>query len=207
VNMRPDTFSEWQLPGNTPQRFAVNLLDLKKFKLREAPVTLTFNGSTAKCEVHQDKPFSRNFSLNLLERSEAEVPVPKLNFTMTAKMPLEPFHDIIDDAGLCGDVIRFKGTGQTLEIEGTGDLLTYHTQLTPRTNALLDYTCTQTTEATFDLPHLQEISNTLHRKCPLLAEIIELQLSSDFPILITTQPKELKTLSLRYFLAPRIYDK
>ena len=198
--MKREMFSEYQLPNNEKQVFSVDLHHFKKIKLKDKPVTLTFNLKTAKCLMQSDSPFGRIFSIPIQTSEVHEVPQIKGEFDATAKITLEVLRNVIEDAKLCGDCIAVEASKDRLMFHAKGDLLTYDAEIPLGSDALLELACKSPCKAHFTIRHFDETT----KASTAVAEIAVVKLKTDFPMLITLEPKEIKELELSYALAPRI---
>jgi len=198
--MKKEMFSEYDMAEQASEVFTVDIENFQKIKLKAAPVTLTFNIRTSKCQMQQDKPFGRTFSIPFQASELVDVPRVKGEFDTTAKITVETLRELVEDAELCSDYLVVDASKDKIAFRAKGDLQTWASEIPVGNEALLEYSSSKPSKAYFSLGYIKEIAKELSS----LSETVQLKLKTDFPMLMNLEPKELKDLQLSYVLAPRI---
>jgi DNA polymerase III sliding clamp (beta) subunit (PCNA family) len=197
--MSREMMLDYDLEGQQKFRFRAKLSELKKLKLKSSPVSLTFQANN-KCVVQQQKPYERTFNLTLPTIESLEVPPLKCDFEAEAKITLEGFRSIIDDAKICTDYVRIYATTNALQFSNS-DMLSYEATLKKgETESLLSLDVKAEARATFSIKYLDDVS----RSAASLGDIILMKFKTDFPVALCFETKDPNILSVMFALAPRI---
>ncbi len=184
-----------------PTKMCINISEILKLLRRTAKdesVELTLDEKTNRLNIGIKGKYERTFNMPTLEATEEEVPTPKINFNIHAKVTTEGLHQAIEDVLLVSDHVKIEVDPEKLTMRAAGDLMGATIELKKGSDALLELEAKEPSKATFSLSYLSEIIKTAAGA----SEIATLEFSSDMPIRIDfQQPKEGK---LTFYLAPRI---
>jgi proliferating cell nuclear antigen len=184
-----------------PTKMCINIGELLKLLRRTAKdesVELTLDEKTNRLNIGIKGKYERPFNMPTLEATEEEVPTPKINFNIHAKVTTEGLHQAIEDVLLVSDHVKIEVDPEKLTMRAAGDLMGATIELKKGSDALLELEAKEPSKATFSLSYLSEIIKTAAGA----SDIATLEFSSDMPIRIDfQQPKEGK---LTFYLAPRI---
>jgi proliferating cell nuclear antigen len=184
-----------------PIKMCINIGELLKLLRRTAKdesVELTLDEKTNRLNIGIKGKYERTFNMPTLEATEEEVPTPKINFNIHAKVTTEGLHQAIEDVLLVSDHVKIEVDPEKLTMRAAGDLMGATIELKKGSDALLELEAKEPSKATFSLSYLSEIIKTAAGA----SDIATLEFSSDMPIRIDfQQPKEGK---LTFYLAPRI---
>jgi proliferating cell nuclear antigen len=184
-----------------PTKMCINIGELLKLLRRTAKdesVELTLDEKTNRLNIGIKGKYERTFNMPTLEATEEEVPTPKINFNIHAKVTTEGLHQAIEDVLLVSDHVKIEVDPEKLTMRAAGDLMGATIELKKGSDALLELEAKEPSKATFSLSYLSEIIKTAAGA----SDIATLEFSSDMPIRIDfQQPKEGK---LTFYLAPRI---
>ena len=184
-----------------PTKMCINIGELLKLLRRTAKdesVELTLDEKTNRLNIGIKGKYERTFNMPTLEATEEEVPTPKINFNIHAKITTEGLHQAIEDVLLVSDHVKIEVDPEKLTMRAAGDLMGATIELKKGSDALLELEAKEPSKATFSLSYLSEIIKTAAGA----SDIATLEFSSDMPIRIDfQQPKEGK---LTFYLAPRI---
>ena len=186
---------------DAPTKMCINIGEILKLLRRTAKdesVELTLDEKTNRLNVGIKGKYERTFNMPTLEAAEEEVPTPKINFNIRAKVTTEGLHQAIEDVLLVSDHVKIEVDPEKLTMKAAGDLMGATIELKKGSDALLELEAKEPSKATFSLSYLSEIIKTAAGA----SDIATLEFSSDMPIRIDfQQPKEGK---LTFYLAPRI---
>ena len=184
-----------------PTKMCINIGELLKLLRRTAKdesVELALDEKTNRLNISIKGKYERTFNMPTLEATEEEVPTPKINFNIHAKVTTEGLHQAIEDVLLVSDHVKIEVDPEKLTMRAAGDLMGATIELKKGSDALLELEAKEPSKATFSLSYLSEIIKTAAGA----SDIATLEFSSDMPIRIDfQQPKEGK---LTFYLAPRI---
>jgi len=186
---------------DTPTKMCINIGEILKLLRRTAKdesVELALDEKTNRLNISIKGKYERTFNMPTLEATEEEVPTPKINFNIHAKVTTEGLHQAIEDVLLVSDHVKIEVDPEKLTMRAAGDLMGATIELKKGSDALLELEAKEPSKATFSLSYLSEIIKTAAGA----SDIATLEFSSDMPIRIDfQQPKEGK---LTFYLAPRI---
>jgi len=186
---------------DTPTKMCINIGEMLKLLRRTAKdesVELALDEKTNRLNISIKGKYERTFNMPTLEATEEEVPTPKINFNIHAKVTTEGLHQAIEDVLLVSDHVKIEVDPEKLTMRAAGDLMGATIELKKGSDALLELEAKEPSKATFSLSYLSEIIKTAAGA----SDIATLEFSSDMPIRIDfQQPKEGK---LTFYLAPRI---
>ena len=186
---------------DTPTKMCINIGEILKLLRRTAKdesVELAHDEKTNRLNISIKGKYERTFNMPTLEATEEEVPTPKINFNIHAKVTTEGLHQAIEDVLLVSDHVKIEVDPEKLTMRAAGDLMGATIELKKGSDALLELEAKEPSKATFSLSYLSEIIKTAAGA----SDIATLEFSSDMPIRIDfQQPKEGK---LTFYLAPRI---
>ncbi len=184
-----------------PTKMCINISEILKLLRRTAKdesVELNLDEKTNRLNIVIKGKYERTFNMPTLEATEEEVPTPKINFNIHAKVTTEGLHQAIEDVLLVSDHVKIEVDPEKLTMRAAGDLMGATIELKKGSDALLELEAKEPSKATFSLSYLSEIIKTAAGA----SDIATLEFSSDMPIRIDfQQPKEGK---LTFYLAPRI---
>ena len=194
-------FDIW-MPENL--RFCTYLNDLLKLLKRakkDDKVTAVINTEKEKIFLaltDLNGKNQRDFSLSLLEPETEDPPAPNINFTAKIFMTVQGLQELISDALLASDHIRFDVEKDRVKASSKGDLITAEATLTRGSDAILDLEIKEPCKAIYTLSYFSDIVKASSK----ISDLVTLDLGEDLPVKITfSLPFD---GHLVYYLAPRI---
>lgn len=197
--MAPKTiFDEYNADST---KICINISELLKLLRRagkEDSLQLSLDEKTGKLIVVIKGKYTRTFNMPTLEPGEEEVPVPKVEFNVNARLDVAALKDAFEDASLVSDHVKFEASeNDKLTINAQGDLMGAAIEFQRGNDALLALEVKEPSKATFSLAYLSEIC----KACTSLAAVATVEFSTDMPVRLNFEQKEGKLI---YYLAPRI---
>ena len=140
----------------------------------------------------------RRFRFPLLDVSGQELPSPKLNFTVAAKMLGDTFRDALQDAGLVSETVKMRAENENLWLIAKSDEGEVEVKLSVETGSLVEIDAKETAEANYGIDFLNKIVSKAYR----VSDILGLRFATNMPLELTFDIANGGTL--KYLLAPRM---
>jgi len=192
-------FDEW-IPSDL--RFCLDLtylLKLLKRARKDDLVKFEINPKDEKLYLGMsNEKTCRSFTLSLLEPEDEDPPTPNIEFTAKFLMPVRDLQQLIDDAFLASDHIRFEVENDLIKASSKGDLTSMEAHLPKESDAILDLKVTKPCKAIYTLSYLQDIV----KACSKVSDLVTIELGEDLPMKISFSTYFEGKLD--YYLAPRI---
>lgn len=197
LDMPREIFEEYETDGEV--KIGVNFDDFNKIiKRAKADNKLILEVRENKLIVILQGRVERRFTLPLLDIAGQELPEPKLNLTVMAKMLSDTFRDSLKDASLISESIRLKAMEDRLILQAKSDKGELEAVFTLEAGSLLDLEITEPAESSYGLDFLEKIVSKAYR----ISDIITLQFATNMPLSMTFDIAG--GGSLKYLLAPRM---
>lgn len=197
LDMPREIFEEYEADGEV--KIGVNFDDFNKIiKRAKADNKLVLEVKENKLIVILQGRVERRFTLPLLDIAGQELPEPKLNLTVMAKMLSDTFRDALKDASLMSESIRLKAMEDRLILQAKSDKGELEAVFTLEAGSLLDLEITEPAESSYGLDFLEKIVSKAYR----ISDIITLQFATNMPLSMTFDIAG--GGSLKYLLAPRM---
>ncbi|RLE60148.1 MAG: proliferating cell nuclear antigen (pcna) [Thermoprotei archaeon] len=197
LDMPREIFEEYEAEGEV--KIGVNFDDFNKIiKRAKADNKLVLEVKENKLIVILQGRVERRFTLPLLDIAGQELPEPKLNLTVMAKMLSDTFRDALKDASLMSESIRLKAMEDRLILQAKSDKGELEAVFTLEAGSLLDLEITEPAESSYGLDFLEKIVSKAYR----ISDIITLQFATNMPLSMTFDIAG--GGSLKYLLAPRM---
>lgn len=178
-----------------------NLLKLLKRAKKDDHVTVIINQEKEKIFLvltDLNGKNQRDFLLSLLEPENEDLTVPKIDLPAKIFMTVQGLQELISDALLASDHIRFDVREDQVKASSKGDLITAEATLNRESDAILDLKVEKPCKAIYPLGYLSDVVKAGSR----LSNLVTLDLGEDLPVKITfSLPFD---GHLVYYLAPRI---
>ena len=197
--MPPTVFEEYKAEVET--RFAIELESilemLRRVKKDDKVVFDVSNGRLVVALLGAKGRVERRFRLPLLDIAGQELPAPRLNFTVEAKVLSDAFRDALKDAELFSDSVRLKAEGENLLMIARSDKGEVETRFSMSGGSLVGIDVKEPAEALYSVELLNKIVSKAHR----VSEVATLRFAANMPLELTFDVAGGGTL--RYFVAPR----
>lgn len=198
--LQKEAFSSYSALGTDV--ITLNLTEIKKILNRakkDDVVGLEFTpGKKARIEIKGN--YYRLFTVPVLSPFEGEeTPLPKVNYTASAKLAVEGFREAILDANMVSDHVLIEIMKNRVNALASGDITTADIQLKIGDNVLLDTEVKEAAKSYYSLSYLVEIMKAVKN-----AAVAELHISTDLPLKLKF---EVEDCMLDYYLAPRISNE
>jgi len=184
-----------------PEKVCVYLTELLRLLRRahkDNSVTLSFDEGE-RLEVLIEGKYTRSFDMPLLKNNEDETRMPKVTMTAKAKLTTEGLQQIVGDAELVSDHIKFiADERQFLNFEAKGDLMSVSGEF-GGSNLLLELEVTKNAKSMFSLSYLTDILGG----AIALSDLVTMELATDMPIRLDFQ-LAFPDGEFMVWLAPRI---
>ena len=192
-------FTEFQVP-EAEVKVGVNLEELGKIMDRgkEAQSLEVVYEAGGKLNFSfLRKGTKASFNVSPIDLGADDLPVPKLDFTASAKLFSLVLSEAIKDVGVVGDMVRFEADSDLFKYSLDGDNSVLG-ELRRGSEALLDLDVKEKTVALYALNYLGDMLKV----SKVLGTVI-LEFGGNLPLLLTF-PVEGSEGVLRYFLAPKV---
>ncbi len=190
--MLSSAFIEYEVPKE--EEIAVSLENLKQILKRARPSdNLTIESEKDKLKIIIKGDSTKTFNLNLIDISENEQKIPKLNFGGKVAMNSLSFNDAIEDMEIIADSVNLIIEGNKFLVKSEGNL----------SNALIEVSDKDATvngdniKAKYSVEYLKKMI-----KASKLANEMTLQFDKDYPLKIDYNITN--KLQLSFILAPRV---
>jgi len=190
-------FEEYSCDQET--KAGISFEDLTKvLKRGRADEKVEFSVEGGRLRVKIIGKASRTFSLPLIDVAGEELPLPKISFTVTAKLLSDTLKDAIGDVELVSDSVRMEAVEECLKVKASSDKGEVEVSFDKESGALIEYDVAEPSSASYSVSYLSDMI----KKAKALADIATLQFSTNKPLSLTFELTGGGKLS--YFLAPRI---
>jgi proliferating cell nuclear antigen len=192
-----DAFEEYQCSAE--MKMGINLEEMGKIMRRAGSgdsLELVHDEKSNKLLVRFRGKSIRTFSLSLLDLGSEDLPTPRVEFNVTAKLTTEAIGEAIKDAGVVSDQVKIIVKPEALMMQASGDTGDALVEFRKGSEALLDLEVKEDSNAIYALNYLNDMM-----KGSSISETAILQFSTNMPLKIDL------TISsggrITYFLAPR----
>ncbi len=192
-----DAFEEYQCSAE--MKMGINLEEMGKIMRRAGSgdsLELVHDEKSNKLLVRFRGKSIRTFSLSLLDLGSEDLPTPRVEFNVTAKLTTEAIGEAIKDASVVSDQVKIIVKPEALMMQASGDTGDALVEFRKGSEALLDLEVKEDSNAIYALNYLNDMM-----KATSISETAILQFSTNMPLRI-----ELSISSggrITYFLAPR----
>jgi len=162
---------------------------------KEDSITIETNPDKAKVTVTIAGGYERIFNLPLLEASEEQVPVPKIEWRTTIKTTVEAIKKALGDVALVTDHVKILTDKETVKFEGRGDLAEADITLKKGSDQLFNIETDEHTTAVYSLSYLQSFTNAVKDTVATISYATDLPLKFDVSNGLG---------NITFYLAPRI---
>ncbi len=190
-------FEEYDVSGE--EKLGVNFGDIVKiFKRATKNDRLALEFSKNKLAILFLGSSERKFVLPLLSLSEEEIPEPKIEFNVMARMTSATFRDVLRDIEPVSEAIKFIGEeGGVLRVIGYGSKGEAEVQLSSEAGTLIDISVKERSEAAYSFEYFKDISSASQA-----AETAVIRFSTNIPCRLDFELAGEARLS--FYIAPRI---
>jgi len=192
-----DAFEEYQCSSDL--RVGINLEEMGKIMRRAGSgdsLELIHDEKNNKLLVRFRGKSIRTFSLSLLDLGSEELPTPRVEFNVTAKLTTEAIGEAIKDAGVVSDQVKVIVKPDMLMMQASGDTGDALVEFRKGSEALLDLEVKEESNAIYALNYLNDMM-----KAASISETTILQFSTNMPLRIDFNISGSGRIT--YFLAPR----
>jgi proliferating cell nuclear antigen len=192
-----DAFEEYQCSSDL--RMGINLEEMGKIMRRASSgdsLELVHDEKNNKMLVRFRGKSIRTFSLSLLDLGSEELPTPRVEFNVTAKLTTEAIGEAIKDAEVVSDQVKVIVKSDMLMMQASGDTNTALVEFKRGSEALLDLEVKEESNAVYALNYLDDMM-----KASSISETAILQFSTNMPLKIDFSIPGSGRIT--YFLAPR----
>jgi len=198
--IQPSNFDHFMITGKEELNLSIVELRqvLERFDMVKDTMTITTDKDKSKLLLKANRLDSRvrEFSVNLMETLEGEVPEPKIMFDAKVRVTLEDLTEALVSANMYTENVDFiipQTTGDSkLRVEGKGERGTYWDEITPISGEVSEHS-----KATFTMSYLMDLVKALKP----LANVLSVQMSTDMPLHLDV---EVESGKLKLWLAPCI---
>ncbi|OYT32170.1 MAG: proliferating cell nuclear antigen (pcna) [Thermofilum sp. ex4484_79] len=193
-----DAFEEYEIEGDSV-RIGVNFDDLNKIiKRSKSDERVVFETTDGRLKISFIGRAERSFSLPLLDVVGEELPSPKVTFNVMAKMLSDALRDVLKDAELVSDTIKFIAEENVFIVQAKSDKGEVEAKFSLEAGSLLEYEVKEASTALYGLGYLTDIVGKAYR----VSDISTIEFSTNKPLLLTFEIAAGGTL--KYYLAPRM---
>lgn len=190
-------FKEYNVEQNT--KIGVTLEDLNNIlKRAKKEDEVWFESYAGRLIITLAGRVERRFKLPITDISGQELPEPKLNLTVAAKMMSDTFKDVLEDAELVSETVKIRAEGENLWFISRGDRGEVESKLSIETGGLIEMDANEKAEAVYGLDFLEKIISKAHK----VSDILGLRFATNMPLELTFEIAGGGTL--KYLIAPRM---
>jgi proliferating cell nuclear antigen len=192
-----DAFEEYQC--SSEMKMGINLEEMGKIMRRAGSgdsLELIHDDKSNKLLVRFRGKSIRTFSQSLLDIGAEELPTPRVEFNVAAKLTTEAIGEAIKDAGVVSDQVKIMTKPDTLIMQASGDTGDALVEFRKGSEALLDLQVKEESNAIYALNYLNDMM-----KASSISETAVLQFSTNMPLRIDLSISSGGRIT--YFLAPR----
>ena len=180
--------------------FSINIEDFKAILnscSNEDVLTLSISGAH-NMKIISGGAIHMEFNLKLLDRTQANQPLPKINPTVQAVITPAAFAQILAQLNILSDYISMKSKGSKLIFKSSGDFGDGTLTLNKGSDELVTLEVTKDAESIYSLEYMTKIIRDIGKA----SESISLEFSDQHPMHMTfAMPSKIK---IDYYLAPRV---
>ncbi len=194
----PEAFEEYECDAET--RIGVNFDDFKKIMKRgtsKDKLELEVTEEGKRLKVRFRGRALRTFSLPILDLGAEELPVPRVPFTVTAKVLSDAVKDAIKDASIVSDYVRFESTEDKFSIKASSDRGSVEVEFTQESGSLIELDVKEPSRASYSLDYLSDMM-----KATALSDILTIEFATNKPVALTFDLPGGGRLT--FYLAPRM---
>ncbi|MCI4407822.1 MAG: proliferating cell nuclear antigen (pcna) [Thermofilum sp.] len=190
-------FKEYNVEQNT--KIGVTLEDLNNIlKRAKKEDEVWFEAYAGRLIITLAGRVERRFKLPITDISGQELPEPKLNLTVAAKMMSDTFKDVLEDAELVSETVKIKAENGKLLFSAKGDRGEVEDKLSIETGSLIEIDAKDNAEAIYGLDFLEKIISKAYK----VSDVLGLRFATNMPLELTFEIAGGGTL--KYLLAPRM---
>lgn len=176
-----------------------NLLKLIKKATKENIITLSLDDTDARMAVSIKGKYSRRFEVPVLTSEATEVPEIKVAYHTSAKMMVDGLKDVVDDASLVAEHMKFEAEGiDKVYINATGDLMKVKIRLTKGDDVLIEMDSKEDSKGQYSILFLNEIL----KASSATAQMVDVDWSTDMPLRLSFNVE--REAKIIFNLAPRV---
>ena len=194
----PEAFEEFECTEAT--RLGVNFDDFKKIMRRgksKDRLELELGESGRRIKIRFLGRAIRTFSLGLLDLGGEELPLPKVPFTVRAKVLSDTMKEALKDAEIVSDYVRLEGSEDKLSVKASSDRGNVEVDFTPESGSLIELEVKEPSSASYSLDYLSDMM-----KASAISDILTIEFATNKPLALTFDLPGGGRLT--FFLAPRI---
>lgn len=195
-SMPKSAFKDYKVSGDT--KIGLDLDAFSKILSRarsEDELSLSLSEDNATLDVGFKGKAKRHFTLPLLDTSGADLPTPKVEFDVQAKVTADILQDGLKDAALFNSYVTFAAADKAFRLQAKGTSGSLKFELSEKDPSLMELKVKKSAQASFSLDYLQDITKGAEKEATILVEF-----KSNAPLLVSYAIEEAK---LKYFVAPR----
>ena len=196
--MPPTAFEEYS--ARQEVKFAVeldNIIEaLRRVKKDDKVAFEVADGRLVATLLDAKGRVARRFRLPTLDIAGQELPTPRLNFTVAAKMLSDTFRDALKDAELVAESVRLKAEDENLLMIARSDKGEVETRFSLSEGSLMEIDVKEPAEAIYGIDFLDKIVSKAYR----VSDIVTLRFATNMPLELTFDVAGGGTL--KYLLAP-----
>ncbi len=196
----PEAFEEFECSEEAT--IGVNFDDFKKVMRRgksKDKLELEVSEEGRRLKVRLVGKAIRTFNLALLDLGKEELPLPKVPFTVRAKVLSDAMRDALKDAEIVSDYVKLEGLEDRLCVKASSDRGNVEVEFTPDSGSLIELEVKEPSSASYSLDYLVDMM-----KASVIADILTVEFATNKPLALTFDlPGGGK---LTFFLAPRMEE-
>lgn len=192
-----DAFEEYQC--SSEMKMGMNLEEMGKIMRRASSgdsLEIVHDEKSNKLLVRFRGKSIRTFSLSMLDLGSEELPTPRVDFNVTARLTTEAIGEAIKDAGVVSDQVKIVAKPDVLMMQASGDTGDALVEFRKGSESLLDLEVKEDSSAIYALNYLNDMM-----KASSISETALLQFSTNMPLRMDLGISSGGRIT--YFLAPR----
>ncbi|ABL78028.1 proliferating cell nuclear antigen (pcna) [Thermofilum pendens] len=190
-------FEEYSVDQETKISAVLDDID-KVLKRAKSDDKISFEVSQGRLIITLSGRAERRFKFPLIDIAGQELPSPKLNFTVAAKMLSDTFRDALKDASLVSESVKLKAEDESLWLLARSDKGEIESRFSIETGSLVEIDVKEAAEASYGIDFLDKIVSKAYR----ISDILGLRFATNMPLEMTFDIAGGGTL--KYLLAPRM---
>lgn len=190
-------FEEYSVDQETKIGAVLDDID-KVLKRAKSDDKISFEVSQGRLIITLSGRAERRFKFPLIDIAGQELPSPKLNFTVAAKMLSDTFRDALKDASLVSESVKLKAEDESLWLLARSDKGEIESRFSIETGSLVEIDVKEAAEASYGIDFLDKIVSKAYR----ISDILGLRFATNMPLEMTFDIAGGGTL--KYLLAPRM---
>lgn len=190
------TFESYQCNNEVP--IGVTFDDLKSVvKRAKSDEKIELEIAEARLKIKLIGKFTRTFSMPLLDLGKEELSVPRIAFSVNARLLASSLEEAIKDCEIVSDFIKIIAEGDMLKIMASGDRGEVEIEITKDSGELLSMELKEPSHALYSLNYLKKMMTASD-----LSDVCSLMFSTDMPLRLDFNMATGGKLT--YYLAPRM---